>query len=125
MPRYCNIKECKKVSKWKSDHTIPTLYLCDLHSKIFDEMKFVKIVNSPCKTCLAENKENIREASFGPVVKGIKKRWYCKEHVPSDKIVQKKVSPPRLCIFPECYVTANFKNPVTKKIQYCKTHAPL
>ena len=125
MPNYCNIKECKKISKKKSKDTIPTLYLCAAHSKLFEEIEFVKIVNTPCRTCITENNETIKEASFGPIVNGIKKRWYCKKHIPNDKLFQKKVTPPRLCIFPECYITANFKNPVTKKIQYCKAHIPV
>ena len=44
MPKYCNIKECKKISKKKSKDTIPTLYLCAAHSKLFEEIEFVKIV---------------------------------------------------------------------------------
>ena len=125
MPRYCNIKDCKKVSKWKSEGTIPTIHLCDTHSKAMEEITFIKIVNSPCRTCVAEKKQDIREASYGPIIKGKKKRWYCKQHVPIDRMMQKKANNPRTCIFPDCYITANFKNPVTKKIEYCKTHVPV
>jgi len=90
MPRYCNIKDCKKVSKWKSEGTIPTIHLCDTHSKAIEEVTFIKIVNSPCRTCVAEKKQDIREASFGPIIKGKKKRWYCKQHIPIDRMIQKK-----------------------------------
>ena len=124
MPKLCNIKNCSKRAKWKSENTVPIVCLCEEHSHALNTVSFVKIANCPCKTCVVENVRDVKEASFGPIIKGKRKRWYCKTHAPKSRLIKQKVVKERLCTFSDCFVTANFTDGKSKKIQYCKKHIP-
>ena len=84
MPRTCQIKGCKKTAKLMSENITPPLYLCQLKDDEHNERRlgltFKKLVNSPCITCVDLNEENVKEATFGPLLEGKLKRMYCKAH---------------------------------------------
>jgi hypothetical protein len=124
MPKLCNVEGCSKRAKWKSDRTVPVVCLCDEHSQGLKDLSFVKIVNCPCKTCISENERDVKEASFGPIIKGKRKRWYCKTHAPRSKSIKKKIVKERRCVFSDCFITANFMDGNSNKVQFCKKHIP-
>lgn len=130
MPRTCNIKGCKKTAKLMCESTTPPTYLCllkdDAHDQRRDGLTFKKLVNSPCITCVSSNQENVKEATFGPVVEGKLKRLYCKEHgdtYGNVNIVGKQAKV-RQCEHIGCEIQPSFCMPGETTRRFCNEHKP-
>ena len=127
MPRMCQIKGCKKTAKLKCDATTPTTYLCqvkdDAHEEKRNGLSFQKLVNSPCNTCVSMDVENIKEATFGPMVDGKLKRMYCKEHSDMHENITGKKSL-RRCEHEGCETEPAFCAAGETVRKFCRKHKP-
>ena len=127
MPRTCQIKGCKKTAKLMSENITPPLYLCQLKDDEHNERRlgltFKKLVNSPCITCVDLNEENVKEATFGPLIEGKLKRMYCKAHSNVHENITGKKSI-RRCEHDGCEIEPLFcaEGETTRK--FCKKHKP-
>ena len=122
MPRTCHVKGCKKTAKLMCESTTPPTYLCLLKDDDHDQRRvgltFKKLVNSPCITCVSSNQENVKEATFGPVVDGKLKRKYCKEHSDMDKNnIGKNVI--RRCEYIGCEIEPTYCRPGESARKFC------
>ena len=128
MPRTCNIKGCKKTAKLMCESTTPPTYLClmkdEVHNQRKEGLTFKKLVNCPCITCVNLNEQNVKEATFGPIVEGKLKRMYCKQHIDKDgnTIVGKKAI--RRCEYEGCQIEPSFCLPGDTARKFCKKHKP-
>lgn len=129
MPRFCQIEGCKKTAKLKST-TDPVKYFCktsnDDHKNSKSGLSFTKIVNSPCQTCVSLDVEDIKEATYGPMVNGKLKRLFCKKHITkdsSDPIVS-RTTKARQCAFEGCQLQPSFCLPGEAKRKFCQEHKP-
>ena len=129
MPRTCQIEGCKKTAKLKSNSD-PVKYFCktsdDDHSNGKTGLTFTKLVNSPCQTCVSLDAEDIKEATYGPMINGKLKRVFCKKHVTIDSItpIASKVAKVRQCAFEGCQLQPSFCLPGETKRKFCKIHKP-
>ena len=126
MPRTCQITGCIKTAKLVCDTTNPSTYMCQIKDDEHDQKRlgliFKKLVNSPCMTCISLNNENVKEATFGPIIDGKLKRMYCKEHCNNVNFVVKKSL--RRCEYSGCEVQPSFCAPGTTTRKFCKKHKP-
>ena len=129
MPRKCTVEGCTKFAKWKEacSSVLKSLsvYSCNEHVECLRGVQMIRIVNSPCKTCIIENPLCVKEASFGPIIDGKRTRLYCKLHKPIDnRLIKKKIVKTRRCVFPKCSTTPSFTDGTNKSRIYCKEHRP-
>ena len=128
MPRTCNIEGCKKTAKLMSDNTKPVVYLCNLndeaHNQRRDGLTFKKLVNSPCITCVSSNQQDVKEATFGPIVQGKLKRMYCKAHSDTNASVVGKQIKIRQCEHAGCETQPSYCVPGETVRRFCKKHKP-
>ena len=121
MPRTCQIKGCKKTAKLRSN-TDPVKYFCktsdDEHNDSKQGLSFTKLVNSPCQTCVSSGVEEIKEATYGPMVDGKLKRMFCKKHVTTDSSasIASKIVKVRRCEFEGCLLQPSFSLPGETKV---------
>ena len=129
MPRTCQIEGCKKTAKLRSN-TDPVKYFCktsdDEHNNSKQGLSFTKLVNSPCQTCVSSGVEDVKEATYGPLVDGKLKRMFCKKHVTTDSNapIASKIAKVRQCEFEGCQLQPSFSLPGETKRKFCKLHKP-
>ena len=126
MPKKCRIYECDKYAKWTIQDYYPIMHVCENHKYVYSQYKIQKIVNCQCKTCIIENPNEIKEATFGPIINGRHNRTYCKAHAPNNKLIKRKYVQDQKCIVSHCFITPSFHSdddPLKRKL-YCKLHKP-
>ena len=130
MPRKCQIQGCEKTAKLRSNDGDPIKYFCltsnDEHNSSKTGLTFTKIVNCPCQTCVSLAVEDVKEATYGPIVNGKLKRMYCKHHISKNESAQivPKIAIVRQCVFEGCQLQPSFCLPGETKRKFCKKHKP-
>ena len=124
MPRICNKEGCVNVAKWICVDIHPNVYVCNNDILDFHGKHLIKIVNNPCKICISEKIDRVKEATYGPLINGKLKRIYCKQHAPTNHLIKRKFVSRRVCQYPGCFTSPSFTNGIDLKRRYCKLHVP-